>query len=766
MIMIIFASVLSITTSISGEEEGLELEIDVQGFKDRLFNSTVMGPVHLDWKTMNSKGSDVLISIYIGQNIEGWRCLEYDIQDTGSFILDPELFQLENGNGYTLRVMAFSKDGRYHDGYLGFSFSIMVTEMFDVDVDLDLENGTAPDEMMVSWELSNDPICDYDILLDVMLNETMEPVLTTSIHHRGNNAWIDTSSLLLDETYFIRITVTDVYGREASNTSMHFVVRNYVVSKISIPTFGFMEPEEGSVVWEEMEISWIPHPDLDQLYQVLTDLYLRDERTGMKTYIARNHQFPNTRMWDPSIMERGQYKLYMDSWMIDGTYSSSYSINISICDQSSPVIQDLMTTTIICDTYAHFIWTSYTTEEIENDHFSVHIIYHHPRDGDMIVGDSATDDGEMWIDTTDLPEGKACFTLKIFNGLFPALSDEREIREIIIDHPTAPVISPVTFPDTGDDLMGEIKLSWRTWDPDGDHVRVSLFYRCENGDPIRINDPNGGNEDHVFWNTTELRSGTYSLKFIAYDSSYLNLTDTYTTGDFTIFGKEEPSIRSSRDGQKSDGSSRILLIITFLSFLMIISIVGLAMIIRRRREQKKLCDADLDTIPIDRNLVDSCIRMREDTPMINNALPDIGMSSAPSWDRDLEGENSGNIIVEPLEGSVEEALDILGPTVNDEVTMDDLMAYMILDVPHNATDIMIGSAYKKFARRFHPDKFRTMSLHLQEIAEQEMRRRNRAKEVLLDHRRRAILDSMLRDNGSHLIREMGISRTLLEQDHV
>ncbi|MFO8052255.1 MAG: J domain-containing protein [Thermoplasmatota archaeon] len=83
-----------------------------------------------------------------------------------------------------------------------------------------------------------------------------------------------------------------------------------------------------------------------------------------------------------------------------------------------------------------------------------------------------------------------------------------------------------------------------------------------------------------------------------------------------------------------------------------------------------------------------------------------------------------------------------------DITIDDLFLdgqdlYQILKLPRSATSNEIRKAYRRRALLFHPDRYRNTGPLYSETLGREMRKLNKAKEILLDPARRTIYDSLL-----------------------
>ncbi len=69
--------------------------------------------------------------------------------------------------------------------------------------------------------------------------------------------------------------------------------------------------------------------------------------------------------------------------------------------------------------------------------------------------------------------------------------------------------------------------------------------------------------------------------------------------------------------------------------------------------------------------------------------------------------------------------------------------YDILGIPLNSTSDEIKKSYRKLATQYHPDKVSALPPKLRDVAHEEMRRINTAKETLLDAEKRSKHDKDL-----------------------
>ena len=76
--------------------------------------------------------------------------------------------------------------------------------------------------------------------------------------------------------------------------------------------------------------------------------------------------------------------------------------------------------------------------------------------------------------------------------------------------------------------------------------------------------------------------------------------------------------------------------------------------------------------------------------------------------------------------------------------MEDNNFYELLGIPADAPSSKIKKAYKKLALMYHPDKVQNLGPKLKEVANEEMKKLNIAKDILLDEAERRAYDASLR----------------------
>jgi len=238
---------------------------------------------------------------------------------------------------------------------------------------------------------------------------------------------------------------------------------------------------------------------------------------------------------------------------------------------------------------------------------------------------------------------------------------------------------------------------------------------------------------------------------VALDNSEKNLSCTWITHEFYVKSKDWNTNEGVDPNDTYGGKTNAFPTGPVMSIIIILVpalVLVIFMAVKKRRSSNK--DGD-DDQPF--NIGPEATKVIQERQRIQdqNVLPGMGCSSASRIRGGFVNEEEKNPV--DIEGSqMENILDLLGQDTNIDLNDDDLLSYSILGITERATDEEVKKAHRDFARRYHPDRFNRMNDNLRMKAEEEMKRRNRAKEILLDPMKKAMLDKRLRDDPLALIR--------------
>lgn len=751
MIMVmLFVAILSaeIVWANSTTDPVFSIKIYDDHFRSQLSGGKMVGGTLLTWSTDCKPKEEVHITVYLGMDGSGWEAISSDIEDAGSFFIDPIEMGIPNGNGCRLRILATTNSGSFTDA--------MTEDKFSIDVDRDLtiivrklnESETITGPLMVEWEIKGEYQEPIDIDIHVLAGSS-EMVMPATIDKECDHACIHTDSLEDDTEYHLRIVAKDANGNISEFNDIYFTVSNYVPVEP-----GLKGIEEGDIIWQPLTIGYAPHqnPSVWDLFK--TDIFFHKRGSEHRIYLMKDYNQSVEVDLEPSRFDQGTYSMVQLSRGNANGYQFVDIVNFTICDGTTLILDDVTSPTGVVDDSIEIIYRSRINGPSGPSVIRLNISYLDDDGSWVSLGDDIENTGRATVTTDDVPQGLRTFKLRAYNTNAPGLFTEEIIRDVNVYHNDPPTLTLRSIPAKGGNLTGAVVLSWYASDRNGDDVTVDISYRRNQGEWIHISDVPGTGLGTYIWNISDLGGGSYDIRFIAREDTPEMLYSIKVPPTFNITGSgSDLDLGSSRGGDHSMlGRSSHVIVIMIVALLIAAVIVSMLLIVRRKR-------VDTSDLPPMGSSTEAFLKDLSVQRVIqNNALPAYGDSSASNPAMD-DVRNSA-----PEEGSIGDIIDILGGCSDDEITFSDLYSYMILGLPMNASDEQIRRAYIGYTRKFHPDRFCHISEELRKKAEEEMARKNRAREILLDRGKRAILDRMIRENETRMIREMTIYGHELQTD--
>jgi hypothetical protein len=345
-------------------------------------------------------------------------------------------------------------------------------------------------------------------------------------------------------------------------------------------------------------------------------------------------------------------------------------------------------------------------------------------------------------------DGYHYFQLEYRDNEDHRIMDKREIGPIDVYHGQAPMVHERSIPLEGSFLKGSVFFNLTSIDRNQDLVRF-IGYCRQDGCPWTIFDRSLGQRNVVLeWNTTYYRPGRYEVKLVAYDGSRLNLTTSLVKGPYylssSIYTGKYYFLEDDGSTDEGGGSKAGIIWMVIITFLIVL-ILSISLVIRKKRKEKRENIENKETVKI----IQKQKELAEHLKYSAAGLPQYGASSYyMNMDRD---SSSKGAIVEDSEDQ-DPIFEMGEISTRMDLSKDDISSYDILGVPLNATEDMINSVYLKYIRRFHPDRFQDPNPHLKNMINENIRKKNRARRVLLDPAMRAIIDEKLREDEGELLR--------------
>ncbi|MGA1866640.1 MAG: J domain-containing protein, partial [Thermoplasmatota archaeon] len=397
-------------------------------------------------------------------------------------------------------------------------------------------------------------------------------------------------------------------------------------------------------------------------------------------------------------------------------------------------------------------WETYEPAVIISEEL-VLIVYHRkPGSGSAEVAGPMHDTGIYSIDVSSGPDGIHQVRMILMDPLRTWIYDELVVDDINVYHEKEPQMLIREAPANGTDMTDLMVFDIAGFDDNGDILSYMGLYRPKGGEWTVFDIAYGGYRQKLVLNTTDVPPGKYEIRIAVYDGSRYNLSTSRTLGPFYLRENRTPDIGSLSDDDKKPHSTAAIVVIAALSLLLMMIAAVLIFIAGKDRESRR--GEQISFPRSDQGHVPAYLMRTKVNTFSLRSLPSIGLSSAG---RTVPMEDEGGM-GPSMDGMayIDGYLDMLDPDLVDDVTEGDLDSYNILGVGADASESEIKTAYREFVKRFHPDRFVSRDTLMFIKAEEEIRKRNRAKTILLDPGKRAVLDRMLRESEANIIRKNSV----------
>ena len=712
------------------EASNIELfnaEIDDDHFFNQLANGRVTKTAVLSWSLYPDPDSTVYVTVYLGRDDSGWEPLLRDLKDVSEVLIDPIELEIENGEGYSLRIVATTMDGRYGEDILDGKFSVDVQRGINISVESKTDPEGVIGPLEIEWTITGKYVKPVNFDLTVLYG--CEIVEDADITMNGDTgATINTFNLDQIGIYRISLTAVDSMGEIATFTGLDFTVGDFRIPEL-------IGIEEEDMIWEPLRISFVPSPNPDAWHLFETDVYFRKIGTDERIYIFRDVRSKKEVEWEPSRFEQGRYSMIQVSKGNADGIQYSDMVNFTICDGTLPMIVEAFSPARVIDEYMELIYKVHIEGPSGFDMIRTNVSYMDRERNWVEISPGFEYSGNTNVYTGNIPSGTYIFKITSYNIIHRDFSSDYYLKDIEIVHNDPPHLILEDCP--GNNISDIVNLSWYSVDMNNDEIFVDIFFNQNGGEWLYLDTVKGGGSRSYTWNVSKMKAGSYSIMIIAKENTVEGLFSKEYTQAFNITGGgENIDLKDSSDSKLVTGIS---LISVFIVTLLLISSFVVFIKVRSKRKVMNAIIYPGEVKPPRFEIFD-----------LKKALPPFGCTSEP-----VEHSNGNRA---PQKGSVEDLIDILGCGGDDELREEDIESYRILGLPMNATEDQIRNRYMDFVRRYHPDRFARISEDLRKKAEVELSRKNRAKEILLNHQKRAVLDSMIREGNHIRIRESSIRK--------
>jgi hypothetical protein len=711
-------------------------------------------PIH--WYARDSQNRELTIDLFLMSTDEGnWITIVQGIENTGTYTWDLMDPYVEDGE-YIFKVIAWSDDEDYSFSISEFSIHIVNKKRPEVELETVLEGKEVSGNIEIRWDVVDKDTPRYLISSAVLISgdggETFEKVET--FNEDPGRYILDTTLLPNGEDYRFRVRVTDQDGLFDEETSKRFFVYNN-----HIPIVKFTTPKNDDGLFGKVRIEWDAQDDDDPSEMLVVSLWYLTVHDSSKVFLLKevpNHGYYE---WDTSKAKSGPQGHFICIEIVDsrGTISSVDEVKVWIMKEDDRIFEDFDYPRDVVEDRIDITWNTYKPASIAASELVIQVYHQSPKDAWALIDDGLPNNGIYSLEVTDDSDGVHMLMIVIMDPTNVLIYDEIEVQ-VQVSHYVEPEMYIRKNPMNGTNATGIMEFEVAGFDGNGDILTYMGLY-SQKGGGWQIFDSKYGNYKQVLeWNTTGLPPGTYEVRIAVYDGSFYNLSTSQTLGPYYIEDNSLPPAHDPIDLGSDGGIPLILVAIVVSGIILILVTFGFGYLIRR--ERSRVTPRDIDTLGMSPEYIDTFVRR---TPIVKKTKK-IGFLEKLLPPKG--GASEGRLITQDVSISFgwdeeekarfEGYLDMLDPDLVDDVTKSDIHSYDILGVSRDATHSDIKNAYIGYVKRYHPDKLIGKDEKLILMAREKLRKENRAKTILLDPQKRALVDKMIRENESGRLRDLSV----------
>lgn len=709
----------------------------------------VCEPLDIHWHAYHVDGDPLIMDLYYrSMDMYDWNILAAGLNNTGTWMWDMTNPALPNMDGVQFLLIGSTSFGQFSTCESDFRIDIRNPNTPEVVIKTPLHDLEVSGELELTWRVDDCDTPSHLISIEIFLtigsydNYTL---IHTNVESTGRYL-IDTTEFSNSMFCKFLIVATDDTERVGRTYSPVFSIFNNNPPKLRL-----IHPREGDSVMGEVEVIWeCSDPDtipekllVDILYKPIGEeswMILLDQYPNEGRYLLNTFVLPQ--------MENG-FLLKIEVFDRQGSSSGIEVVKLWKCNPGENLIFDIEGPVSTVRDVIDLKWKVNEASWTITDDL-VFIVWH-KKNGEQyeeLFRDNLLQDNFSYRVTID-DDGSHFFKLEIIDASGNGFSDMKEIGPIEVYHEQDPMVFVRSTPDEARNMIGVQYFNLTGYDRNGDIVRFLGYYRVVGGE-WRIFDGSIGESNVVLaWNTTGIEPGKYEVRMVAYDSSIYNLTTTIERGPYFVESSGSTGYYHFTEESNSEDENKLSFgMITLISISIVLLLLGGIFLLFRKKMNE--IEKEIREVSIAKGIVQQHEGVINSFNSSVGCLPEYGASSANEMSiNGGHGSDSWRIdpdrIADPII-SMAEASDKV------EITDEDLHSYEVLGITIEASDQMIKNAYINYVKKFHPDHFSTNNPSLNMIVQDNIRKKNRAKAVLLDHSLRALLDSRLREDEGLIIR--------------
>ncbi|MGA1872947.1 MAG: J domain-containing protein [Thermoplasmatota archaeon] len=755
-VLFVIVLLLYSTAVLVTEADGSDLQYDediVIGF-DEYWMDQELGPdryvsseLPIHWYARDPDDLTLIIELYI-MPVDGyeWTMIVEDAENTGTYIWDLEDPSVPDGD-YILKVLAWNHNGCYSCNTSSFAIHVHNRIRPDVALTTSLTEMECSGKVMVNWSVTDGDHDHHHISSKVFISPDNGQTFDLVYSYQEDPGWcvIDTTDLLDGDSYRLKVEVEDPDGLKDSDVSGRFAIFNNVA-----PTVDLVSPSDGMGLFGTVKVEWEAFDRNEPRDRLRVDLWYVTVHDGARFDLMIGARNGGSYSWNTSSSESGPQGHRLCIRIIDSNGASSFvdEVQVWIYHQGDPIIIDPVLPPRTVRDSIPITWDTSKPAQALSPDISLTVYHKKPGTEYAPVAVQVENNGSFSIDVSSGPDGFHDVRIVLMDPLRTWIHDELVVKDILVYHEMEPEILIREAPANGTDLTTEMLFEVAGFDGNGDVLTYMGLYSLKGGGWQIFDTAYGGYRQRLIWNTTGVQAGEYEVRIAAYDSSSFNLSTSVVLGPYHLYENRTPMMPLGQEDGDEGRSS--LLIVSIIASCVVLLIVLIGLIIIGRRSGKRVKESDMSALRMNPEYVRSYLRRAREGGVFERLLPSAGGSSADRMMSDLSPVSTG--LTEDDIASLQGYLDMLDPDLVDDVNPSDVDSYVVLGIGADASEEEIRKAYKEFVKRFHPDRFASQHPMMFLKAQEEFRKKNRAKTILLDHRKRAILDRMIRETEGSIIR--------------
>ncbi|MBN1389270.1 MAG: DnaJ domain-containing protein [Candidatus Thermoplasmatota archaeon] len=757
LLMICIVPSLVLIISFSPMIFGLEYDEDILlGFDEYWMaqelgpDGNVTGPLPIHWYARDPDGLTLLIDFYI-KATDGfeWVQILKDGENSGTYVWDLKEPSVKDGD-YVIKVQARNHNGYYCSNTSTFSFHVHNPKAPDVTLMTFLDDLECSGKVEIKWDVQDLDHSRYLISSRVLISPNDGGTFQQVFFYREDPGWciLDTRDLMDGDNYRLRVEVEDPDGLKDSDVSGRFYVYNNVRPEVNL-TF----PLEGTGIYGSVTIEWDSFDRNDGRDDLRVDLWYVTVHDGGMYNIVEGAHNNGSYKWDTAGVVKGPKGHRICIQLTDpvGERSEVDEVFVWIyLKDDRLIVNPVYPRGTVMDNIT-LTWETYKPALAISEQLLLTVYHTKPGSGSAEIYGPMPDLGTYSIDVSSGPDGIHKVRMTLMDPLRTWIHDELVVDNIEVYHGKEPQMFVRDAPANGTNMTGIMIFDVAGFDGNGDILTYMGLYAPKGGGWTVFDIAYGGYRHKLVLNTTDVPPGEYEVRIVVYDGSDYNMSTSSRFGPYHLMENRTPALPLGsvhHDGTPS--SMLILLVLLTLVLISVILIWGL-IVWRSKKTSNGRYRVPIQPPPLPIRTGPGNVPKGVATERL---LPPIGATSPPRSMTDTEDHSTGG-----EEGEMafpEEYLNMFDPYLLDDISTSDLGSYDILGVGSDATSKDINTAYREFIREFHPDRFNSRSALMYRKAEEEVRKRNRARAILLDPGKRAILDRMLRESEEMLIRNASV----------